>query len=31
MTLEDMTDWLINGFPDLFEDNLLGSKELKLL
>ncbi|CAD8080526.1 unnamed protein product [Paramecium sonneborni] len=30
-TIQDMTDWLIFGFPDLFEDNLFGNNELAIL
>ena len=26
-----MADWLIYGFPDLFEDNLFGNNELAIL
>lgn len=26
-----MTDWLIYGFPDLFEDNIFGNNELAIL
>ncbi|CAD8161174.1 unnamed protein product [Paramecium pentaurelia] len=30
-TIQDMTDWLIYGFPDLFEDNIFGNNELAIL
>ncbi|CAD8081957.1 unnamed protein product [Paramecium sonneborni] len=30
-TIQDMTNWLIFGFPDLFEDNLFGNNELAIL